>query len=186
MEEKRERLGDRAKVSATMLAAHLSWARNRWPDALERLRPHLDEACLELVSRPLGTAMDLTHLSDKDRILLRDLVRVARAIAAVEGGPSEATFNALGRHSAALNLAGAYETFTPDEPHRFFTQMAFLHRSFQNFGQSKYEKTGDRAGRIRIEGYEEYSPMFCESGRDRKSTRLNSSHSRASRMPSSA
>lgn len=165
MKEKREKLGDKAKVSATILGAHLSWAQKQWPDALERLRPHLDAESLAIVTRPLATSIDMTHFAETDRILLRDLVRIARAIAAAAGGDPDETFHALGRHSAALNLAGAYHTFTPEEPHRFFGQMAYLHRSFQNFGRSSYERVGERAGRIRIEGYEEYSPVFCESGR---------------------
>lgn len=43
--------------------------------------------------------------------------------------------------------------------------MSFLHRAFQDFGKSRYERLGERSGRIRIERYREYSPVFCDSGR---------------------
>jgi len=92
-------------------------------------------------------------------------VEIARAIARLAGGNPNARFYALGYRSAALNLEGAYRSFTPEEPHRFFDTMAFLHGSFQNFGRSSYQKLESNSGRIRLDGYIEYSPVFCESGR---------------------
>ena len=157
MKERTEKLGDKAKVSATVLQAHLSWAQERWRQAAaSRLKPVLDSKTLALVSRPLAPTA---------QILLRDLVHIARAIASVEGGEVNAIFEELGRHSARLNLGGAYKSFVPDTPHRFFEQMNFLHRTFQNFGRSTYEKLGPRSCRMRLEDYAEYSPMFCISGR---------------------
>ena len=157
MKERKEKLGEKAKVSATVLQAHLSWAEEKWgqPPAT-RLAPVLDADALAVVGRSLAPT---------DQILFRDLVRIASGIAAVEGGDREAVFHELGRHSARLNLGGAYKSFVPETPHRFFEQMNFLHRTFQNFGRSTYEKMGPRAGRIRLEDYAEYSPMFCISGR---------------------
>jgi uncharacterized protein (TIGR02265 family) len=157
MKERTEKLGDKAKVSATILQAHLSWAQDRWgQDAASRLTPVLDGEALALVSRPLAPT---------EQVLLRDLVRIARAIASVEGGDANAIFEELGRHSARLNLGGAYKSFVPDTPHRFFEQMNFLHRTFQNFGRSTYEKLGARSCRMQLEDYAEYSPIFCISGR---------------------
>ena len=88
-----------------------------------------------------------------------------RGIVAADGGDRDLIFEELGRHSARLNLGGAYKSFVPETPHRFFEQMNFLHRTFQNFGRSNYEKLGPRACRMRLEDYAEYSPMFCISGR---------------------
>ena len=157
MKERKEKLGEKAKVSATILQAHLSWAEEKWGQAAAaRLGPVLDADARALVGRSLAPT---------DQILFRDVVRIARGIATVEGGDREAIFYELGRHSARLNLGGAYKTFVPDTPHRFFEQMNFLHRTFQNFGRSTYEKVGARSGRIRLEDYAEYSPMFCISGR---------------------
>jgi len=157
MKERNEKLGTKAKVSATILQAHLSWAEEKWGQAAAaRLGPVLDAEALALISRPLAPT---------EQILLRDLVRIANGIATAEGGEREAIFNELGRHSARLNLGGAYKSFVPDTPHRFFEQMNFLHRTFQNFGRSNYEKLGARSCRIRLEDYAEYSPMFCISGR---------------------
>jgi hypothetical protein len=157
MKERSEKLGDKAKVSATILQAHLSWAEQRWGQpAAARLAPILDAEAMALVSRPLVPT---------DQVLLRDLVRVAGGIASVDGGDPDAVFEELGRHSARLNLGGAYKSFAPETPHRFFEQMNFLHRTFQNFGRSTYEKLGPRACRMRLEEYAEYSPMFCISGR---------------------
>lgn len=156
MKRKREKLGDRAQISATILGAHLSWAQQQWPDALQRLEGALDAERFRLVSRTI---------EESDWVGFSDVVMVAKAIAGLAGGDPNATFYALGCQSAALNLAGAYRSFTPDEPHRFFDTMAFLHGSFQNFGRSSYQKLDARKGRIRLEGYIEYSPVYCESGR---------------------
>lgn len=156
MKRKHEKLGDQAQVSATVLGAHLAWAQQQWPNALQRLEAALDPERFLLVSRTF---------EESDWVRFADMVAVARAIARIAGGEPEATFYALGCQSASLNLAGAYRSFTPEEPHRFFDTMAFLHGSFQNFGRSQYEKLGPRRGRIRLEGYVEYSPVYCESGR---------------------
>lgn len=155
--ERSEKLGTKAKVSATILQAHLSWAEEKWGQAAAaRLAPVLEEETRPLLERALAPT---------EQILFRDLVRIARGIATAEGSDPEAVYNELGRHSARLNLGGAYKSFVPETPHRFFEQMNFLHRTFQNFGRSTYEKVGPRAGRIRLEEYAEYSPMFCISGR---------------------
>lgn len=156
VEAKREKLGKGAQISATILGAHLAWAQEQWPDALPRLQAALDPERSRLVSRTL---------EESDWIDFADAVEVARGIARVAGGDPAATYRALGRHSASLNMAGAYKSFTPEEPHRFFDTMGFIHGSFQNFGRSSYEKRGPKQGRIRLEGYAEYSPVFCESGR---------------------
>ena len=156
MKERKEKLGDRAKVSATVLKAHLSWAEERWGQLAPRLQSLLEGETLALMSRPLAPT---------DRILFRDLVRIARAIAKADGGDADTVFYELGRQSARLNLDGAYKAFAPETPHRFFEQMGFLHRTFQSFGRSTYEKVGPQSGRIRLEDYAEYSPVFCISGR---------------------
>src|SRR5687767_9612867 len=49
MKERREKLGDKAKVSATILQAHLSWAEEKWGQAAAaRLSPVLDADALAL------------------------------------------------------------------------------------------------------------------------------------------
>ena len=154
MKVRRESLGRTAAVKATMLQAHLTWAQKQVGD-LDRLRPHLDAECLAFLNRrTLAT----------DWVPFRCLVRMDRAIAAVVGGSPDRTFGELGRHSASVNLGGVYKRFIASEPHRFFTQMGVLHDQFQNFGRSRYEKDGERAGRIVLEGYMEYSPVYCASG----------------------
>jgi len=157
MNERQEKLGDKAKVSATILQAHLSWAEEKWGQAAaSRLGPVLDAEAQALISRPLAPT---------GQILLRDLVRIARGIVSADGGDQDVIFEELGRHSARLNLGGAYKSFVPETPHRFFEQMNFLHRTFQNFGRSNYEKLGPRSCRMTLAEYAEYSPMFCLSGR---------------------
>ena len=156
MKARSEKLGDRAAVKATMLQAHLTWAEERLGGALvTRLGPKLPDASKRLVSEPLLAT---------EWIPFRSLIELDRAIASAAGGDPEQVYQALGRHSATRNLSGVYRNFVPDEPHRFFEQMALLHGRFQNFGRSTYEKAGDHAGRIRVEGYDEYSPVFCASG----------------------
>ena len=152
-----ERLEGDARVAASVLRAHLAWAAERWPDIPAALRPHLDEAALSLLREPSADY--------GATISFRDLVRIDRAIAAAAGGDAEQVYEALGRSSARVNLAGLSHGYDPEQPHRLFQSMDVLHRTFQDFGRSHYERTGPRAGRIRIEHYEEYSPVFCLGGR---------------------
>jgi uncharacterized protein (TIGR02265 family) len=155
MKPRTEKLGSHAAVKGTMVEAHLAWAESRLPDARTRLEPLLGADCVGFVR---------SNLLATDWIPLGCLVAIDRAIAALVGGEPSKVFRELGRHSATMNLGGVYKNFVADEPHRFFQQMTLLHRRFQNFGNSAYVKTGDRSGRIRIDGYEEYSPVFCTSG----------------------
>jgi hypothetical protein len=41
--------------------------------------------------------------------------------------------------------------------------MTLLHGRFQSFGRPVYERTGERSGTIRIEGCDQYSPVYCAS-----------------------
>jgi len=144
-------------VKGTMLHAHLLWARERLdPAGLERVRDQVSTAYRDYVERPpLAT----------DWVPLEALLQYDVAIAAVAGGVPDEVYRALGRHSATTNLRGVYKAFAAEEPHRFFEQQALLHRRFQNFGTAHYERAGLQAGRLRIEGYEHPSPVFCASGR---------------------
>ncbi len=157
MDRRHERLGTKARVRAHILHAHLSWAAKRWPDVTATLRPHLDAAALALVERP--------PQGDADTILFSELVRIDRALAAAADGDAEAIFHALGVHSAEHNLAKIYERYAPTQAHEFFQAMSTVHRAFQDFGKSRYERLGERSGRIRITRYSEFSPVFCVSGR---------------------
>jgi hypothetical protein len=155
MKDKTEKLGTQAAVKGTMVAAHLRWLASQRPDAVRQFPSRLDEQTRRLVTDGLLAT---------SWIPFRCLIAVDRAIAALVGGPPEEVFRSLGHHSAVVNLGGVYKNFVTEEPHRFFSQMTRLHHRFQNFGRSAYERMGERAGRIRIEGYEEYSPCFCTSG----------------------
>lgn len=165
-----ERFEDGAMVKGTMLRAHLDWAQRRLGEAAAELSSGLSPEAARLLSR--------TVLST-DWIPFRLLVEIDRAIAAMamaapspaagESGASaplapDDVFRSLGRHSASLNLGGVYRSFVSSEPHRFFERTSVLHHQFQNFGRSTYERTGERSGRIRIEGYASYSPVFCSAG----------------------
>jgi uncharacterized protein (TIGR02265 family) len=155
MKPRAENLGTHAAVKGTMAEAHLAWAESRFSDARTRLEPLLGADCIGFVkSKLLAT----------DWIPFRCLMAIDRAIATLVGGDASEVFRQLGHHSATLNLGGVYRSFVADEPHRFFQQMTLLHGRFQNFGRSAYVKTGDRSGRMRIEGCEEYSPVYCTSG----------------------
>ncbi len=152
MKNMREALGRVSKVKATMLKAHLDWAEKQFGD-LSRLSPHVDAECADLLRGTLSTAW----------VSFSSLIQIDRAIAAVAGGPPEKTFRELGRYSARTNLGGVYKGFIRAEPHRFFAQMSVLHKQFQDFGQSRYEGGDASAGRIILEGYKEYSPVYCAS-----------------------
>ena len=155
MKPLREKLGGGAAVKGTMLQAHLAWAAQRLgPDWKARLRPHLDAGAAASVDRDVLAT---------EWVPLARLVQIDRAIAREAGGAPERAFGELGRQSATVNLGSVYKAFVPDEPHTFFEQMAFLHDRFMNFGRCAYERSGPRSGRIRMEGYPEYSPVFCVS-----------------------
>jgi hypothetical protein len=153
MKPRRELLGRKAAVKATMLQAHLAWAQKQL-GSLDPIGAQLDPESADFVIRPrLAT----------DWVPFRCLVRVDVAIAAALGGSADRVFRDLGRYSAAMNLNGVYKTFISTEPHRFFGQMSVLHGQFQNFGRSRYERTGDRTGCVSLENYTEYSPVHCAS-----------------------
>src|SRR5262245_27302124 len=98
-------------------------------------------------------------------LLFSELVRIDRALAAAAGGEPEPIFHALGAHSAQRNMTGLYDGYKADDVHAFFQSMSVVHRAFQDFGRSTYERLGDRSGRVRIARYREFSPVFCTSGR---------------------
>jgi predicted hydrocarbon binding protein len=154
MKIRRERLGNSAAVKGTMLQAHLAWAQKALGD-VSRLATHLDEPCRVFVDR-----RTLSNVW----VPFRCVIQIDRAIAALAGGAADGVFRKLGGHSAALNLGGVYKSFVSDEPHRFFQQMAILHKQFQNFGDWSYEKVDDQAGRITLRDYDEFSPVYCASG----------------------
>jgi hypothetical protein len=157
MERSQERIARRCRIRAHILKAHLAWAQKRWPDVPAALRPHLDAGLVSLVESPPA--------GDADTVLFGDLVRIDRALAAAAGGDPEKVYLALGVHSAQLNIGAAYEAWTPEQPHQFFKSMSTVHRAFQDFGKSRYERLGVRSGRVRITRYSEFSPVFCISGR---------------------
>jgi uncharacterized protein (TIGR02265 family) len=152
---KTEKLGTATAVKGTMLQAHVAWARQALGD--ERFAPVLDALPpedAELVRRGVLAT---------DWVPFATLVRFDRAVAKVVGGTPEAVYRDMGLESARANLAGAYKAFVQDEPHRFFENIGRLHSRFQNFGQCAYERTGERSARMRYDGYEDYSPVFCAS-----------------------
>lgn len=154
MKAKAEKLLGKAAVRGSMLQAHISFLTDR--DPVAALRPLVDAETQQLLSR---------QILPTDWIPLRSLVVVDRAIAKLAGGDPESVFEELGRHSARRNLSGVYRSFIQGEPHKFFTDMALLHTRFQNFGVSTYEQTGEHSGRVCIEQYTEFTPVFCTSGR---------------------
>jgi hypothetical protein len=151
-----DRFDDKALVKGTMLRAHLSWAANRFGPGWAPTRLRLSEPVLALLARPILPT---------DWIPFASLIEIDRAISADAGGDPAATWLALGRHSAALNLTGVYKSFISGEPHRFFERMTVLHHQFQTFGKSVYERSGESAGRIRIETPSAFSPVYCISGK---------------------
>ncbi len=154
MKARHESLGGKAAVKATILQAHLAWAQKQVRD-VAGLAARVDAQSAAFLARPtLSTAW----------VPLRCLVQIDRAIAGAVGGDPERVFRDLGRHSAAINLGGVYRSFVSSEPHRFFAEQSSLHRQFQNFGQSEYERTGDRSGKITLREYPEYAPSYCISG----------------------
>jgi hypothetical protein len=157
MKARGERLLGRYLVRAEMLRAHLAWAAKRFAHPVETLRPHLDARILELVARP-PTAKGAT-------VSFKDLVTIDRALAKALGGATDPIYLALGVHSAQHHLKALPKHYDPELPHRFLESMSLVHRMFQNFGRSRYERLGEFNGRVSLEGYKEYSPVFCTSGR---------------------
>jgi predicted hydrocarbon binding protein len=136
-----------------MLHAHLAWAAARRGGAAAATDA-LDAECRRFAAG---------GFLDTDWVPFRCLVQIDRALAAAAGMPPEQVFREMGEHSATLNLSGAYKSFVAEEPHRFFEKAARLNDRFQNFGRCSYERRDERHGRMRHEGYEEYSPVYCAS-----------------------
>ena len=153
MKVRQERLGDAAAVKGTMLHAHLAWAAGR-PGAAAAIAAQLESGCRRFASG---------DFLDTEWVPFRCLIQIDRALAAAAGQPPEQVYRELGGHSASLNLGGVYKSFVAEEPHRFFEKGARLHDRFQNFGRCDYERLGERQGRMRHEGYGEYSPVYCAS-----------------------
>ena len=151
---KLERLGGPSAVKATIVHAHLAWAKAEIPDLDRRLPPLLSPDCRPVIE---GGVL-ATHWFP-----FRCLIELDRAIATLAGGEVSDVMRSLGRFSAAQNLTGTYRAFVAEDPHRLFERTALLHAQFQNFGRSSYERCGPLAGRIRVDGCDEYSPHFCES-----------------------
>ncbi len=137
-----------------MVAAHLAWLRT--------VKKQDPVACLTGLS-PEASRLVLAPPALTDWILFRELIEIDRAIARVVGGVEDVVFRSLGHNSAVVNLQGAYKTFLADEPHRFFQQTALMHRQWQTFGTARYERTGERTLRLHMEGYLEFSPVYCAS-----------------------
>jgi len=153
MRTKHELLTGKCAVKGTMLRAHLAWAQNRLGD-VNRLKPLVRSECARhLNAATLSTAW----------VPFRCLIEIDRSIATAVGGSPDRVFRDLGVHSATTNLGGVYRSFVSSEPHRVFTQMGLLHRQFQDFGEWQYAKTAEAAGRITLQGYVEYSPVYCDS-----------------------
>ena len=151
---KHEKLGQGASVKTTILGAHLDWLRLGWgAEAVSRLA--LGDGARQLAQSTLLAT---------DWMPFTQLIEIDKAIAAFVGGNEERAYREMGRHSAAINLRGVYKSFVRDEPHRFFQQYALLHRRFQDFGTARYEITGIQSGRLIVEEFTEYSPVFCVSG----------------------
>jgi hypothetical protein len=155
MREKQELLGGQAAVKGTMVQAHLAWATARMPDAARKVEARVPAEVKSLVNGDLLAT---------EWVPFRSVIQIDRAIAEVVGGVPEVVYRDLGHHSAAINLGGVYKSFVVGEPHRFFDRAARLHDRFQNFGKATYEQTGERAGRITLTDYTEYSPVYCASG----------------------
>ncbi len=154
-------------VKGTMLRAHLDWARRHLGDLLDDWSSVLCPEAARLVGRTVLSTdwIPFRHLIDIDRaIAAAALAAAPRDASEAPWTTPEAVFRELGRHSASLNLGGVYRSFVSSEPHRFFERTSVLHHQFQNFGRSTYERTGERSGLVRIEGYTSFSPAFCTAG----------------------
>ena len=155
MKIRQERLSGKAAVKGTMLQSRVSWINRNIAGGIGEIEPYLEFGDRALLTRSFIPATEW--------VPFQHLIRIDRAIAAAAGGPPERVYQDLGRHSASLNLGGAYRLFTTEEPHRFFENMALLHNRFQNFGRSMYGRVSRFSGRIELQDYFEYSPVFCTS-----------------------
>lgn len=150
--ESKEILEGQAAIKGTMLNAHLAWAKRELN--IDSIKQYIDQESLKFLDRSILAT---------EWIPLRCLIQIDRAIASAIGGTPEQVYRSLGSYSAYINLNGIYKKFVIGEPHHFFNRMTILHEQYQNFGSSKYQRLGDRTGRILIEQYQEYSPVYCAS-----------------------
>ena len=121
-----------------------------WASVLDRL-PHADKKTLEDIAVDQWYPLPLLDLVD-------------RAIAAELGGNAEEVFTDLGEFSATTSLQGPYSSLLNPDIHAFLAQSPFIHRSYQDFGQASYERTGQTSGCLVI-NYAGPPPVsFCFSG----------------------
>jgi uncharacterized protein (TIGR02265 family) len=117
----------------------------------------------------------LARLSESDRGQLAEikvdqwypveaLDRLDRAIAEELGEKVEEVFERLGEFSATATLSGPYSSLLNPDIHSFLAQSALIHRSYQDFGEARYEPLSETSGSLLIR-YEVAPPAsFCISG----------------------
>lgn len=141
-------------VKGAMVRAHLQWLREHaGAEAVKRA----------LASLPPDVAAELDTLLASSWCRFESVVRLDRAIAAETRRNEEDLMAELGRYSAEINLSTVYRAFRRTDIHDFFIRGAALHKQFQDFGVSTYERVDDTRGRITIRDAAVYSPVFCAS-----------------------
>ena len=151
-----EHLDGPGALKATMLQAHLDWAEAEMPGITEKVMARISEDSRLLLDAGLLATQ---------WIPFSRFVEIDRAISGLMGGDELEVWRRMGGHSAAINLGGVYKAFVKRQPHRFFERMTVLHGRFQSFGRPVYEEISERAGRIRIDECEQFSPVYCASAR---------------------
>ncbi len=153
------------RVKGGVFKSHLEWVRTHHPNDLPALISRLPDEMQSDLSAPLSTSW----------YPFAWLIALDRLIAEMFGGGKLEVIRELGRHSASINLSGAYRVFNRDNVHDFFARSAPLHNQFQDFGRVAYQKLGEKEGVISHTVYPCFSPIYCASaiGYYEKSSAIN-------------
>jgi hypothetical protein len=148
-----ERLGT-GHVKGTILAAHVQWVKeNRSADEYIRFWDQLAREARVSIGMVLPVKWyDFGHLMAIDHAILN-----------LFGGGSTSILRDLGRHSARVNLGGAYKAYIRPSIHDFFLSSARLHSQFQDFGVAAYAARNDSSGIMTHSRYDSFSPLYCAS-----------------------
>ena len=144
------------QLKGGVFRSHVQWIRDhRSPEELELFWKQLDpEISSELSTTILSTSW----------YPFAWLIQIDRSIARLfADGDENELFRELGRYSARINVSTTYRIFDRDTNHEFFGNSAILHKQFQDFGSSRYERTGETSGKMIYADYPCFSPVYCES-----------------------
>ncbi|HLG16369.1 MAG TPA: hypothetical protein VJH03_17955 [Blastocatellia bacterium] len=126
---------------------------------------HGTEAWTRIVATlPAQDRQALAEITVDNWYPLETLERVDRAIVEELHGVPTDIYDQLGEFSATTSLSGPFSSLLNPDIHSFLRQSSLIHRTYQDFGEPKYEPLSETSGLLTIK-YDTPPPLsFCASG----------------------